>query len=110
MNESLFPRIVTVMLGFLRALFRDRTPVPPVVVRARTGAVPPSEVVVDAVWYPSGLRREYRAKHAQGLCMLPWMADSERVAMTVRASGVCGALEVKVGAAREGRAFDLPLV
>lgn len=97
------------MLDFLRGLFRDRSPVPPVVVRARTGAVPPSEVEVDAVWYPSGFRRVYSAKFAQGLCMLPWIGGSDRVAMTVRASGVTGALEVNVGAAREGRAFDLAL-
>jgi hypothetical protein len=98
------------MLGFLRSLFRSRAPVPPVVVRARTGSVPPTEVTVDAVWYPSGLRKAYRAKHAQGLCMLPWIPDSDRVAITVRASGATAALEVQVNAAREGRAFDLALV
>jgi len=98
------------VLGFFRSLFRSNAPVPPVMVRARTGSAPPTEVVVDAVWYPSGIRRAYRAKHAQGLCMLPWIPDSERVSMTVRAEGATGALEVEVNAAREGRAFELALV
>lgn len=109
MNATRPRGIVSTMLAFLRDLFRDRSPVPPVVVRARTGGAPPSEVTVDAVWYPSGLRRAYRAKDAQGLCMLPWIPDSDRVSMTVRAAGVAGALEVQVTAAREGRAFDLAL-
>ena len=41
--------------------------------------------------------------------MLPWIPDSDRVSMTVRAAGVAGALEVQVTAAREGRAFDVAL-
>jgi hypothetical protein len=97
------------MLEFLRQLFRSRAPVPPVVVRARKGAELPALVEVDAVWHPSGLRRAYRARYAQGLCILPWIADSERVSLTVRAAGAGAALEVPVDSAREGRAFDLAL-
>jgi hypothetical protein len=103
------------MIAWLRALFvRQRAPIPPVLVRARAGGKTPREVVVDAVWYPSGARRAYRAKDAQGLCMLPWMADAERVSMRVRAPIPNGTqaeadLEVHADDARDGQAFDLTL-
>ncbi len=78
-------------------------------VRARTQANLPREVSIEAVWYPSGLRRAYRAKDAQGLCMLPWVKSAERVSLRVRAEGAEASLEVELEDARAGRAFELAL-
>jgi hypothetical protein len=97
------------MLEWLRGLFGDDGRAPPLVVRARTSALAPREVSIDAVWYPSGLRRAYRAKDAQGLCVLPWVKSARRVSLRVRAEGAEAELDVAIEDARAGRAFDLAL-
>ena len=97
------------MLAWFRGIFGADAYVPPLVVRAHTSAQAPREVSVDAVWYPSGLKRTYRAKDAQGLCMLPWMKLAKSVSLCVRADGAEAALDVRVDEARAGRAFDLAL-
>lgn len=97
------------MLQWLRGLFGDDGYVPAVLVRARTTAQAPREVSVEAVWHPSGLRRVYRAKDAQGLCMLPWVKNAKRVSLRVSAEGAEAQLDVGVEDARAGRAIDLAL-
>ncbi len=101
------------MLELLRRLVgRAETRVPPLMVRTHTGrgtARLEGEVSVDALWLPSGTRRTYRAKDAQGLCMLPWMKQAERVSLRVRADGAETAIEVHVDDARTGRTIDLAL-
>jgi len=97
------------MLEWLRGLFRDDGRAPPLVVRAHTSALAPRDVSVDAVWHPSGLRRAYRAKDAQGLCVLPWVKSARRVSLRVRAEGAEAELDVRIEDARAGRAFDLAL-
>jgi hypothetical protein len=98
-----------VMLEWLRGFFGDRGPVPALVLRAHTSARAPRDVSVDAVWYPSGVRRAYRAKDAQGLCVLPWVKSARRVSLRVRAEGAEAELDVRLDEARAGRAFDLAL-
>ncbi len=100
------------MLAWLRSLFtKPRAPIPPVLVRARKGGRSAREVHVDAIWHPSGTRRAYRAKDAQGLCMLPWVERAERVSMRVRADGADHVTEIEIDAdeARTGQAIDLVL-
>lgn len=97
------------MLGWFRGLFRDEGRVPPLMVRARMATSSPNVVSVEAIWYPSGVRRAYRAKDAQGLCMLPWMKSADRVSLRVHAEGAVAALEVGIDDARAGRAIDLAL-
>jgi hypothetical protein len=100
------------MLAWLRALFA-RTPqrIPPVLVRARSGGVSAQHVEVEAVWRPSGMRRAYRAKNTQGLCMVPWVANAESVHIRVRADG--GERELEFSAEdvleRDGQVFELAL-
>jgi len=98
------------MLAWLRSLFlKPPAPIPPVLVRARTGGRTAREVEVEAVWHPSGKRRAYRAKDAQGLCMLPWVHRAERVSMRVRADGAERFAEIEVDAeeAHTGQVIDL---
>lgn len=78
-------------------------------VRARTHLETPREVAVEALWHPSGHRRAYRSKDAQGLCMLPWMRSAERVSLRVRAAGAVAEIDVDLDDARTGRAIDLAL-
>ena len=113
-NAGVFQSYEHVMLGWLTSLFKDRSPVPPVMVRVRTrgagaSAAPPSEVRVEAVFYPSGKRLASRAKDAQGLCLVHWIPDSDRAELVVRACGSEGKIAILDTEAREGRAFDLSL-
>jgi hypothetical protein len=114
-NVEPFRRYEYGMLGWLTSLFKDRSPVPPVMVRVRARAAegmkaaPPSEVRVEAVFYPSGKRLASRAKDAQGLCMVHWIPDSDRAELVVRACGSEGKIAIRATEAREGRAFDLSL-
>ncbi|CAN5285699.1 hypothetical protein BH09MYX1_BH09MYX1_33610 [soil metagenome] len=110
MNGGGSPHNKPGMLGFLRGFFGGDIRVPPVMVRARTTTQTPREVSIDAVWHPSGQKRAYRAKDAQGLCMLPWMKSAKRVSLHVRAGGAEANLDVDLEDARAGRTFDLALV
>lgn len=94
---------------YLRAFFRRRAPVPPVLVRARIGTVPVDDVVVNATWSPFALRRTYRAKNSQGLCAIPWITGAEHVELTVCGQGHQAKVGVSVDAAREGRVFEVAL-
>lgn len=98
------------MFDWFRGLFRRESPVPPLMVRARAHAAAPREVAIEALWLPSGQRRAYRSKDAQGLCMLPWMKSAERVSLRVRAAGAVADLDVDLDEARSGKAIDLALV
>lgn len=97
------------MLGFLRGLFGDKTRIPPLMVRALGGAGAPREVSIEAVWFPSGLKRAYRAKDAQGLCMLPWVSRAQQVSLRVRAEGAEAVVVVDREDAKTGRAIELEL-
>lgn len=97
------------MLDWFRGLFRRESPVPPLMVRARAHAEAPREVAIEALWHPSGHRRAYRSKDAQGLCMLPWMKSAQRVSLRVRAENAVAEIDVDLDDARSGRAIDLAL-
>jgi hypothetical protein len=97
------------MLGWIRGFFRRDERIPPLMVRALTRTQTPEVVSVQAVWFPSGMRRAYRARSAQGLCMLPWVARAERVELRVQANGIEKAIEVGIDDARTGRAIELAL-
>jgi hypothetical protein len=97
------------MLRFFRELFRDPKPTPPLIVRARGRGSIPTEVAVEAVWHPSGVKRAYRARHAQGMCLLPWMEDADRVSLHVRADGAEATIDVNRQDISDGRAVDLAM-
>lgn len=97
------------MMAWLRGIFGAGSPIPALVLRAHTSAQPPREVTIDAVWYPSGVHRAYRAKDSQGLCVLPWVKSSKRVSLHVRADGAEAELDVRLEDARGGRAIELSL-
>ena len=72
---------------FLRRLFGEKPPAPPVLVRVRasSGAVPET-VALDVTW-ASGRRESRTVVAAQGLCILPWRESERGVELVVRALG-----------------------
>lgn len=65
--------------------------------------------MINATWEPGGLRATYRAKHAQGLCAIPWFENARCVALVVCAEGREATITVDGRAAREGLVIEVAL-
>lgn len=96
-------------MTFLRRLFGERPPAPPVLVRVRatSGAVPET-VALDVTW-ASGRRESRTVFAAQGLCILPWRDAERGVAITVRALGGKADLSVSARDNAAGTAHEIRL-
>lgn len=82
----------------------------PILVRARLDQGDlPHRVEARVTWLPSRITRTYAGSGAQGMCLVPWYADSSRAVIAVFAEGAQGEVHVRAGQTQFGRAFDVRL-
>ncbi|MEQ8891494.1 MAG: hypothetical protein RLO52_25515 [Sandaracinaceae bacterium] len=73
------------------------------------GGSPASAVDVRARWLPSGRTTERSHRTADGLCVVSWMGDEERVELTLRSEVGGAALELHRDRPDGGRVRDVAL-
>ena len=72
---------------WLKSLFGRSSPTPPILLRVAEpdGDAPPL-LDVETRWMPSGRTLARSVRTADGLCVLHWLADDDRVEITVRST------------------------
>lgn len=83
-------------MRWLKRLFTEAPPPPPVLLRVADPTGAPAPVVdVEVTWFPSRLEGARRHRTAQGLCVIPWLRDEERARIAVRTERGEAVLEIE---------------
>lgn len=89
------------LVRFLKSLWGRARPTPPILLRVTDpSGAPPPVLDVETRWRPSGQRGERSVRTADGLALVPWLAEQEEVELVVR--GAHGTATVTVLRASAG--------
>ena len=110
MNARNLIRHSLVVRWFKKLWTSETAPPSPVLLRvSEPGGGLPGSVTVAATWRPSGRVVERSHRTAEGLCVIPWLADEREVELEVRTSDGRSALSVRRDRPDGGRVHDLRL-
>lgn len=97
-------------MRWLKRLFTEAPPPPPVLLRVADPTGAPAPVVdVEVTWFPSRLEGARRHRTAQGLCVIPWLGDEASARIAVRTERGEAVLEIDRDRDEPDRVRDLAL-
>lgn len=97
-------------MRWLKRLFTEVPPPPPVLLRVADPSGAPAPIVdVEVTWFPSRLEGARRHRTAHGLCVIPWLGEEERARIAIRSDSGEAVLEIERDRDEPDRVRDLSL-